>query len=250
MYAQVNRALLDEFAALVANAVWSACLLQEVPPSWRDPLASRCGAQALRTLTSRNQLLPLTQRLAHWNPDLIGSWEGGSNLILVRPPWRLLAGSARELLLNPLRERGPFGERRRMTFTRIRAETGGGRTEVCIANLHATAGRREQAERELRRTAAAAVGWADGTALVVGGDFNLRPASSPGLFTELERRFGLAGPTCDECIDHLLSRGISVVRAPVRWEPARRELQIPWDGGTRRLRLSDHAPVEGVFDSR
>ena len=59
-----------------------------------------------RTLTSRNQLALLTRPIARLRPDLMGSWEGGSNMILVRPPWRIVPGGTRSLLLNPLRERG------------------------------------------------------------------------------------------------------------------------------------------------
>ena len=86
-------------------------------------------------MTSRNWLAPLRARLGWWNPDLMGSWEGGSNITLVRPPWRI-AGAPRSLLLNPFPGRG-LRERRRMSFVRLRDE---GR-DLCVANLHLTAGR-------------------------------------------------------------------------------------------------------------
>ena len=35
-------------------------------------------------LTSRNVVPVLQGRVADWNPDLIASWEGGSNQLLVR----------------------------------------------------------------------------------------------------------------------------------------------------------------------
>ena len=90
IFVQLNRSLREEFSTVIAQAGWSLCLLQETPPSWSGALARRCGALACRVLTSRNELRALTSSLARWNPDLIASWEGGSNLTLVRPPWRMV----------------------------------------------------------------------------------------------------------------------------------------------------------------
>src|SRR3954447_25834596 len=183
-HVQVNRPLFREFAELIAAAEWSVCLLQEFPPSWARPLSDRCGAEAHLVLTSRNQLAALRRRLARWNPDLIGSGEGGSNLTLVRPPWRI-AGRA-GVLLNPFPRRG-LRERRRMGLVIL---SGDGGRELCVANLHATAGNREQAEADVRRGARHAVAFAGDRPLLFGGDLNLRPRTSP-VFDELERRFGL-----------------------------------------------------------
>jgi endonuclease/exonuclease/phosphatase family metal-dependent hydrolase len=247
---QVNRPLGGEFAELIAAAGWDVCLLQEVPPSWSKRLADGTGAQARRTLTSRNQLLPLTQLIGRINPDVIGSWEGGSNVILARPPWEFAPGGVRSWLLNPFRERGLGGERRRMTTAILRASAGApsaGEQEACIANLHATSGDRPQAERELRRAARAAVASAGARPLVLGGDFNLQPAASAALFEELEREWRLTGATAPDAIDHLLSRGLEILEAPRRWPEERREIAIEWRGGSRRMRLSDHAPVEAAF---
>src|SRR3954469_5301766 len=130
-YAQVNQPLLDEFAAVIAGAEWSVCMLQECPPPWAEPLAQASGAGAHRVLTSRNQLAPLRRALARWNPDLIASGEGGSTLILVRPPWRTLERGA--ALLNP-QPRRKLRERRRMALVTIAA----GGAVVCMANLHAS----------------------------------------------------------------------------------------------------------------
>jgi endonuclease/exonuclease/phosphatase family metal-dependent hydrolase len=242
---QVNRLLLNEFADLIASTSWSLCLLQEVPPWWAEPLASRSGAVAHRVLTSRNQLAPLRRWLATLNADLVGSAQGGSNLTLVRPPWRV--SERRSLLLNPLPRRG-LRERRRMGF--LLASLEGNR--ICVGNLHATAGSRAQAELDVLTAAEAAVSWADGRPLLLGGDSNLRPATAR-LFVELERRFGLASPTAgprSDAIDHLLVRGVDVVEAPARWPPERREVEASFDGGVRRLRLSDHAPVEALYRLR
>jgi endonuclease/exonuclease/phosphatase family metal-dependent hydrolase len=245
-YLQVNRPLRDEFATLVARAEWSLCLLQEAPPTWSRDLARRSGALACRALTSRNQLRALTSRLARWNPDLIGSWEGGSNLTLMRPPWRLVDGSCRSLLLNPLRERRLI-ERRRMSFARVVLDGSG--TEVCVANLHASNGPRAQTALELLRAARTAIAWAEDAPLVLGGDFNLRPAAAPALFDQLRGELGFSAPTAPDAIDHVLGRGLEVVQAPVRWPDERRELQLPTERGPRRLRLSDHAPVEALFSA-
>jgi endonuclease/exonuclease/phosphatase family metal-dependent hydrolase len=245
VHLQVNRSLLRQFADTIAQAKWDACLLQEVPPRWAQPIAARSRAHAFRTLTSRNQLRPLTGVLGRLNPDLIGSWEGGSNVILVRAPRRPVPGSFRSLLLNPLRERGLLGERRRMSFVAIEAVPGG--RPIRVANLHATAGDRLQAERELIRAAETAIEWAGDAPLVLGGDLNLRPGNSPALFQELQRRLELCCPTAPDAIDHLLSRGLEPVEPPAPFPAPSREIEVAWRGATGRIRLSDHAPVAATF---
>jgi hypothetical protein len=184
--------------------------------------------------------------MARWRPDLLGSWEGGSNLILVRAPWQIVQGSTRRtLLLSRLSGRG-FSERRRMSFARLRLAAMGKREEICAANLHACAGAPAHAEGELRKAARTAVGWAGETPLLFGGDFNLRPRSSK-VFEELERHYGLTGATAPDAIDHLLSRGFERVRPAAKWPDERRELEVSWRSGKRKIRLSDHAPIDGVL---
>jgi endonuclease/exonuclease/phosphatase family metal-dependent hydrolase len=241
---QVNRSLHGEFAQLIAAADWEICLLQETPPDWAESLAERSGARFVRCLTSRNEFRFITRPLARRNPDLIKSWEGGSNVTLVRPPWQIVEGSRRSLMLRPLRERG-LRERRRMSFVKIaRSHNGGGRVELCVANIHADFG--SPSERELRRAAETAVRWAGEGPLVLGGDFNLRPRPTK-LFDELEQKLGLRQPTAGDAIDHLLARGLEVIRPPDRCPAAGRELQIPYGPAIRRIRLSDHAPVRAIF---
>ena len=246
-YIQVNRPLREEYASLIAGAPWEVCLLQEAPPSWTRRLAERAGADGCRALTSRNQLGLLSGALARLNPDLVGSLEGGSNVTLARPPWRLVSGSCRSLLLNPLRERG-VNERRRMSFARLQLD--GQAVEVCVANLHASTGPQEQIERELRRAARTAAEWAGPAPLVLGGDFNVRPRRASELFDELAGDVGLVAPTGPDAIDHLLVRGLDVVAAPAAWPDEKRELEITRNAGKRRLRLSDHPPVEARFRIR
>ncbi len=239
-HAQVNSDLFEQFADVLADAEWDVALLQECPPRWAEELAVRCRADAHRALTARNLPAPLAplQRLGgRLNPDLLGSWEGGSNLTLVRGAYGApTIAERRELTL----ARRP--ETRRMAYSRLR-------TGLCIANIHlsqdATA-----AERELLAAARTAVRWADGRALILGGDFNLRPARSPGAFAALAEEYGFGSPASRQAIDHLLARNLEVVEGPRTWPAARREVPdptAPRDGPSLPIRLSDHAPVEACF---
>lgn len=235
-HAQVNLSLRRQFTALIAGADWDVALLQEFPPRWASSLADASGADSHRELTSRNSLAPL-RALATWvNPDLTGSNEGGSNLTLVRSG---VAGRIRErrlLVLAP----GPVPERRAMAFTRT--ESG-----LCVANFHASTGppNRARAEDELRMAAERSLEWAAGAPLILGGDLNVRPRDS-AVYDELAERFGLASPTAAGSLDHLLVSGLTAIEPPAPWLDERRE--IPWKGGLR-VRLSDHAPVEALFES-
>ena len=123
-----------------------------------------------------------------------------------------------------------------MAFTRTAAG-------VCVANLHATNDIPDLAAEDVRRAATAATEWADGAPLLFGGDLNLRPAESPEIFAELEERFGLAGTTAPDAIDHLLVRGLEALTPPTRRPGEGREVEC--DG--LALRLSDHAPVSATF---
>jgi endonuclease/exonuclease/phosphatase family metal-dependent hydrolase len=230
---QVNRPLLDEFAEVLNGLEWDMALLQEAPPRWFGELRRRTGADGVRTLTSRNFLPPLQGALADLNPDLVASWEGGSNQILVRAAARIAEHRELTIATRP--------ERRRMHWTRLERP---GEERLCVANLHATAGRPAQAGTEVLAAAEAAVGWSGHAPLVFGGDLNLRPAGEPGVFELLEERFGLREPTAPDAIDHVLARGLEIAEPPRRLAPERRELTEP-DG--RRLRLSDHRPIVARF---
>jgi endonuclease/exonuclease/phosphatase family metal-dependent hydrolase len=100
------------------------------------------------------------------------------------------------------------------------------------------------AAEDVLRAAEAASGWAGDAPLLFGGDLNLRPAEDPAVFAELRERFGLAGATAPQAIDHLLSRGLRTVAPAAPWPAEKRELTH--DG--LALRLSDHAPIEARFD--
>ena len=248
---QVNRDLFDEFAQVLAAARWDVALLQEFPPRWSERMARACTAQPLVTLTSRNWLAPVRRWVASRNPDLMGAWEGGANVILVRGPLRL-SGETKEVVL-----RGP-PERRIVTFARLqRAATGERSTDqprrpfetaaagfepsLIIANLHAS-GPSPLAAEDTRLAAEAAVGWAGDDPVVLGGDLNVSPSES-GVFDELERRFGLLAPAGPRSIDHLLARGLEITEPPRAW-PAR-DREVPADG--RAIRLSDHPPVQARY---
>jgi endonuclease/exonuclease/phosphatase family metal-dependent hydrolase len=236
---QVNRNLFSAFADVIASAPWDVALLQECPPRWARRLAERCDAHTHRVLTSRNSFAPLRQLGATLNPDLIGSNEGGSNLTLVRRGWGEIV-DRRELVL----QAGPDPERRTMGFTRLRP-TQEAELELCVANLHASAGPplRAFSERDVLLAAERAVEWAGGAPLVLGGDLNLRPAET-SIYPELAERFGLQGTTAPDSLDHLLWRGLEPVGPPRAWAPEERE--VPEDG--LAIRLSDHAPVEASFE--
>lgn len=241
-HAQVNRDLFDAFTGVLAGASWDIALLQECPPRWAEDLATACEATPHLVLTARNLPGPLSaaQHLAaRLSPDLIASWEGGSNLTLVRSasPRRRIVSERRELTL----ARRP--ETRRMAFTRL--EPG-----LCIANLHASTAL-PAAEREVLTAADVAVAWAADEPLVLGGDLNLAPGQSSHLFDQLRVRHGIEGPGGAEEIDHILSRGLQRLEPTRRWEPAEREVPepAPREGRARlAIRLSDHAPVEAAFE--
>jgi len=238
-HAQVNTDLATGFAATLAAAEWDVAMLQECPPRWAERLATACGADPHLVPTSRN--LPglgrLQALLADWNPDLIASWEGGSNLTLVRRGGAISDRRSYQLASRP--------ERRMMAFTRLG-------DELCVANLHASA-ERQRAERELLEAGGVARGWARGTPLILAGDFNLRPAASRPVFDRLAADCGLLAPTGERVIDHLLAAGLAVVEPPAQWPAESREIADPTVAGqgaaALAVRLSDHAPVEALFAS-
>jgi endonuclease/exonuclease/phosphatase family metal-dependent hydrolase len=230
-HAQVNRDLLAEFSSVLAAAEWDVALLQECPPRWAASLARACEAEAQVTRTARNWVPPLQAALARLNPDLVGSWEGGSNTTLVR------SGVGPVLERRQLVIRQVWPERRTMGFARLGAG-------VSVANLHASHSRPRMAEGELVGAARTALEWAKGSPLIFGGDLNVRAAESD-IFGELER-LGLRAPTEATAIDHLLVRGLEIVEPPRAWPAGDREVRE----GDLRIRLSDHAPVQAVFRIR
>jgi endonuclease/exonuclease/phosphatase family metal-dependent hydrolase len=227
-YAQVNRPLQREFTEVLDRVEWDVALLQEAPPRWSWQL----DAQVVRVLTSRNWLGPLRALAARLNPDLIASNEGGSNQLLVRPPWRAGDVETHVLATRP--------ERRTMLMTKVDAP-GGGR--VAVANVHASLPKVPGAGEQVLAAAARAVEFAGDLPLVFGGDLNARVTRQPHVFEQLEERFGLAPPTARDAIDHLLVRGLEIVEPPRRLPPEAREVTT---GDGLLLQLSDHACVVAV----
>ncbi|MEJ7798306.1 MAG: endonuclease/exonuclease/phosphatase family protein [Solirubrobacteraceae bacterium] len=191
------------FADALAGWEWDVALLQEVPPWWPPALARACAAQERSALTSRNALPALRRLLSERRPDLIKSNGGGANAILVRTDSARIVEERRLLL-----RRWP--ERR--VCHAVALDDG-----TWCANLHAQVHSPARAHADIARAAAAALAWAGDAPVLLGGDFNVREPSAPGM-----RRLGGHG------VDHVLGRGMSGA------EPA----EIPDRG-----HLSDHAPV-------
>jgi hypothetical protein len=78
------REQLAEFADRLAAWEWDVALLQEVPPWWPPALGRASRATARTALTSRNWFMPVARWAAQRRPDVIKSWGGGANAILVR----------------------------------------------------------------------------------------------------------------------------------------------------------------------
>jgi endonuclease/exonuclease/phosphatase (EEP) superfamily protein YafD len=170
---------------------------------------------------------PVMANVARKRPQLPGSWEGGSNLTLVKQdkPGGLITHRRNQSLCW-------WPERRALSYVRL---AGG----LCVANLHASTGR-ANGEKDVLRAARLAVEWAGDQPLVFGGDLNIRPKSSP-VFEELHQRYGFSEATEQGSIDHLLVRNAEVVDPTVSWKPERRD--VPDPDSDLSIRLSDHSPV-------
>jgi endonuclease/exonuclease/phosphatase family metal-dependent hydrolase len=236
-HVQVNKPLSAEFASRLASWEWDVALLQEAPPRWLGPLEQACKASGVRDLTSRNSFGTLRARLADWNPDLMRSAEGGSNMLLIRPPARIVATSTATLATSP--------ERRRLLLARLALPDD---RRLVVACIHLSVPRTGQGRDEALRAAELATAWAAGDPLILGGDFNLRPHDHRAAFDDLSDRFGFEPPTGPRAIDHLLAAGpLDVVARPALLPAASRQVAGP---GGLAIRLSDHAPVLGSFRVR
>ena len=197
-----------------------------------DRLARATGSKAHFVPTARNWMSPLTGPAWARRPHLAGSWEGGGNMVLVRERAGLeVSGSAHAVLTR-------VPERRVVQFVRF----GDGPD---LYNLHASTNP-ERAARDVLAAARFAVARSGSRPFVFGGDLNCRPVAGHP-FTELSGRFGLSSPPpgMGGSIDHLLARGLGVIEPPRALEPECREVVDRRSG--RLVRLSDHAPVVGLF---
>ena len=194
-----GRSLLNEFAGALAGWDWDVALLQEVPPWWPPPLARATGAEPHHVLTARNLGLSARRAVAARNPDLAKSSGGGANAILVR------GGGATA----HNRERLAWWPERRVAHG-IHLPSG------WVVNLHASVRPLDRIPLDVERARLAALRWAGGEPVIVGGDFNLRRPVLPG--------FEAAGA---HWVDHVFARGWTAADADVL------------DAGV----LSDHRPV-------
>lgn len=202
-----RRSLLPEFAAMLCGWDWDVALLQEVPPWWPAPLGAACGARAFAAPTSRNQLLAITRPLAELRPDVVKSWGGGCNAILVRGA-TVTAHHRLRLRVAP--------ERRVMHAVHL-AEG------PWIGNLHASAHVERRAVADLERAGAALDRWSAGGPAVLGGDTNVRQPRVPGYID------------CGgHVLDHVFARGI---------EPAAPATTLARHDAGLDANLSDHRPV-------
>jgi endonuclease/exonuclease/phosphatase family metal-dependent hydrolase len=175
---------LAAFAARLAGWEWDVALLQEVPPWWPPALGRASGASARTALTSRNWVLPLSRRAAQRRPDVIKSWGGGANAILVR-------GEA--IGAHRVRTLRAWPERR--VVHGVRLERG-----WWVCNLHGQAHREARAQADLDLAARTATEWSAGAPVVLGGDLNLLAPVVPG-FTHA----GHSG------VDHVFARSLRVI---------------------------------------
>jgi endonuclease/exonuclease/phosphatase family metal-dependent hydrolase len=188
----VPRPLGGAFARALARWDWDVALLQEVPPWWPPRLARACGARSFTAPSSRNQLLPLTRAAAARRPDVIKSWGGGANAILLRGDVPVTAHARLRLRLTP--------ERR--VLQAVRRDDG-----LWLANVHASAHDVSRAQADLERCADALVRWAGDEPIVFGGDLNTRTPRVPG--------FEHAG---GHVLDHVFVRGLEVAAPAARLE--------------------------------
>jgi len=237
-----RHAYLDEMVELASADDPDVLCVQEVP-AWA------LGRFTVGDLAARPKLgsRELGRRLTDLNHGVLRSAvTGQGNAMLVSP--RLTVLGHDRLTLNPRRFRDRVArelgldwrlrlawakERRIVQSVRLRAADG--RTFL-VANTHCTSHPREirLAEAELRRAAWFATSAAQpGDAVVLAGDFNLRP-SSDALRELVSDEWGFSAP--GPGIDHVLVRGADS-SAPVVWAEERRRRRDD------RL-LSDHAPVE------
>jgi endonuclease/exonuclease/phosphatase family metal-dependent hydrolase len=198
----VPRSLEREFTAVLAEWDWDVALLQEVPPWWPHHLARACGAHERTVLTSRNSFLSLRRCAAERRPDLIMSWGGGANAILVRDA-AIVAHRSRRLRRRP--------ERRVVHGLRLE-----GGTWIC--NVHAQVRPHSETREDLVAAAEAARVWAGGEPCLLGGDLNVRDPELPGFEIVPGSRgvdgFGLRGLIAAGPV-RMLSRGELSDHTPV-----------------------------------
>jgi endonuclease/exonuclease/phosphatase family metal-dependent hydrolase len=206
---------LEQAVRLISSDHPDVVCLQEVP-LW--------GCRHLEGWSDMRLIWNSTRRV--WFPPRFGGWITRLNQGFFRSA---VSGQANAILLDrglqPLEQRWTVinrGGRERRICQAVRLHG------MVIANLHASvAGHPEVGAAETLRALAFAESLAQpGDALVLAGDFNLRPKQLPEL-----PGFSSPGPR----IDHIFVRGAEA--SPLRvWPEAHRVIESGL--------LSDHAPVE------
>ncbi len=230
--------------------------LQEVPAWALTKLAGWSGYAAIGGPAARPLLGPLPSTaelgrvLTSINHGLLRSaFSGQANAILVAPHRRVV--DQRLLELNPrsfrrrqaawlelgVPARLAWGKERRTCQVVRLADS---ERTLVLANLHATSYPPDErlADAELLRAAV----YADGIALsdeplVLCGDFNVTFDRSRTLLDLISPDWGFSHPAGG--LDHILVRGLDLVRGPDSWPRGRRQRN-----GTL---LSDHTPVDVVL---
>ena len=179
------RSLLTDFAEQLAAWEWDVALLQEVPPWWPAVLGRACRASARTALTSRNWLLPVSRRAAERRPDVIKSWGGGANAILVR---------GERVLDHRMRTLRSWPERR--VVHGVRLERG-----WWICNLHAQAHSEARAQADVAPAATTAID------VVAGARRSCWAATSTHAIRWCRASSAIAGHSVDHVLARLLHAG-------------------------------------------
>jgi endonuclease/exonuclease/phosphatase family metal-dependent hydrolase len=185
------REQLAEFADRLAAWEWDVALLQEVPPWWPPALGRASRATARTALTSRNWFMPVARWAAQRRPDVIKSWGGGANAILVR------GAAVTEHRMRTLRA---WPERRVVHGVRLEHAW-------WVCNLHAQAHSEARAQADVALAATTASAWSAGAPVVLGGDPNTRAPIAAGF-----------AHAAGDGVDHVLARGLHVA-GPARTLP-------------------------------
>jgi endonuclease/exonuclease/phosphatase family metal-dependent hydrolase len=185
------REQLAEFADRLAAWEWDVALLQEVPPWWPPALGRASRATARTALTSRNWFMPVARWAAQRRPDVIKSWGGGANAILVR------GAAVTEHRMRTLRA---WPERRVVHGVRLEHAW-------WVCNLHAQAHSEARAQADVALAATTASAWSAGAPVVLGGDLNTRAPIAVGF-----------AHAAGDGVDHVLARGLHVA-GPARTLP-------------------------------
>ncbi len=237
----------EEAVRLAAEGAPDVVCLQELPV-WALPrLEQWTGLRAIGAVTMPPLGGPLARRLTAVDPiRLRSALAGQANAVLLAG--RLAAEDQRVVVLNSAAARRHEGRRLgmpahvRLAWGRNRrvaqlVRVADGDETVLVVNLHLTSSPDSRpAEAELAETLRLADELArPAEPMILCGDLNLTPATSPALAALPNAGFTAPLPG----IDQILARGLTATEGPAPWPEERRRLGAAL--------LSDHAPVEAVM---